>query len=106
MLLNEISVSDNPLGQLKIVTTNVQIMTLFGLKRIVKSCLVQNNSYYCAIPNCYVCQLRLQPTVRKHEYIKGTSRYQLAMLLKFHKMFIVQVNFKITFQQDHIMFCE
>ena len=42
MLLNEISLSDNSLGQLKIVTTNVQIMTLFGLKRIVKSCLVQN----------------------------------------------------------------
>ena len=57
MLLNEISVSDNSLGQLKIVSTNVQIMTLFGLKRIVKSCLVQNYSYYCAIPNCYVCQL-------------------------------------------------
>ena len=37
MLLNEISVSDNSLGQLKIVTTNVQIMTLFGLKRIVLS---------------------------------------------------------------------
>ena len=50
MLLNEISVSDNSLGQLKIATTNVQIMTLFGLKRIVKSCLVQNYSYYCAIP--------------------------------------------------------
>ena len=44
MLLNEISVSDNSLGQLKIVTTNVQIMTLFGLKRFVKSCLVQNYS--------------------------------------------------------------
>ena len=57
MLLNGISLSDNSLGQLKIVTTNVQIMTLFGLKRIVKSCLVQNYSYYCAIPNCYVCQL-------------------------------------------------
>ena len=57
MLLNEISVSDNSLGQLKIVTTNVQIMTLFGLKRIVKSCLMQIYSYYCAIPNCYVCQL-------------------------------------------------
>ena len=57
MLLNEISLSDNSLGQLKIVTTNVQLMTLFGLKRIVKSCLVQNYSYYCAIPNCYVCQL-------------------------------------------------
>ena len=42
MLLNEISLSDNSLGQLKIVTTNVQIMTLFGLKQIVKSCLVQN----------------------------------------------------------------
>ena len=50
MLLNEISVSDNSLGQLKIVTTNVQIMTLFGLKRIVKYCLVQNYLYYCAIP--------------------------------------------------------
>ena len=57
MLLNEISLSDNSLGQLKIVTTNVQIMTLFGLKRIVKSCLVHNYSYYSAIPNCYVCQL-------------------------------------------------
>ena len=57
MLLNEISVSDNSLGQLKIVTTNVQIMTLFGLKRVVKSCLVQNYSYYYAIPNFYVCQL-------------------------------------------------
>ena len=37
MLLNEISLSDNSLGQLKIVITNVQIMTLFGLKRIVMS---------------------------------------------------------------------
>ena len=46
MLLNEISVSDKSLCQLKIVTTNVQIMTLFGLKRIVKSSLVQNYSYY------------------------------------------------------------
>ena len=34
MLLSEISVSDNFLGQLKIVTTKVQIMTIFGLKRI------------------------------------------------------------------------
>ena len=42
ILLNEISLSDNFLGQLKIVITNVQIMTLFGLKRIVKPCLVQN----------------------------------------------------------------
>ena len=57
MLLNEISVSDKSLGQLKIVTTNVQIMTLFVLKQIVKSCLVQNYSYYCAISNCYICQL-------------------------------------------------
>ena len=32
-------------------------LSVFGLKRIVKSCLVQNYSYYCAIPNCYVCQL-------------------------------------------------
>ena len=57
MLLNEISVSEKSLGQLKIVTTNVQIMTLFGLKRIIKSCIEQNYSYYCVIPNCYVCQL-------------------------------------------------
>ena len=56
MLLNEISVSDNSLGLLKIVTTNVQIMTLFGLKRIVKSCLVENYSYYCVISNCFVCE--------------------------------------------------
>ena len=33
-----VSVSDNSLGQLKFVTTNVQIMTLFRLKLIVKSC--------------------------------------------------------------------
>ena len=38
MLLNEISISDKSLGQLKIGATNVQIMSLFGLKRIVKSC--------------------------------------------------------------------
>ena len=53
MLLNEINISDMSLGQLKIVTTNVQIMTSLGLKRIVKSCLVKNYWYYCAIPNCY-----------------------------------------------------
>ena len=57
MLLNEISVSEKSLCQLKIVNTNVQIMTIFGLKRIVKSCLVENYLYYCVILNCYVCQL-------------------------------------------------
>ena len=57
MLLNEISVSEKSLCQLKIVNTNVQIMTIFGLKRIVKSCLVEKYSYYCVILNCYVCQL-------------------------------------------------
>ena len=45
MLLNEIAVSEKSLGQLKMVTTNMQIMTLFELKRITKSCLVQNYSY-------------------------------------------------------------
>ena len=49
MVLNEISISDQSLEKLKIFATNVQIMTLFGLKRIVKSGLVQNCSYYCAI---------------------------------------------------------
>ena len=57
MLLNEISISDKSLGQLKIGATNVQIMFLFGLKQNVKSCQVENYSYYCAIPNCYVCHL-------------------------------------------------
>ena len=57
MLLNEKGVSEKSLGQLKIAITNVQIMTLFGLKHIVKPCLMQKYSHYCVIPNCYVCQL-------------------------------------------------
>ena len=55
MLFNEISVSENSFGQLKIAINNMHITTLFGLRRIAKPYLVQNYSYYCEIPNCYVC---------------------------------------------------
>ena len=59
MLLNELRVSENLFGPLNIVITYVQIITLLELKEIVKSCLVEMHLLctYCAIPNCYICQL-------------------------------------------------
>ena len=48
---------ESTLGQLNLHIASNDFMTLFGLKRIVNSCLVQNYLYYCVIPNCYVCQL-------------------------------------------------
>ena len=45
-----------PLDSLESVVSNIQNVTLLGLKLTVKSYLLQKYSYYCAIPNCYVCQ--------------------------------------------------
>ena len=56
LLLNEINSIVEPLDPLKSVVSNIQNVTLLGLKRIVKSYLMQKYSYYCVIPNCYVCQ--------------------------------------------------
>ena len=56
VLLNEISSIVEPLDPLKSVVNNVQNVTLLGLKRTIKSYLLQKYSYYCVIPNCYVCQ--------------------------------------------------
>ena len=56
MLLNEINSIIEPLYLLKSVVGNIQNVTLLGLKRTVKSYLLQKYSYYCIIPNCYVCQ--------------------------------------------------
>ena len=55
-LLNEINSIVKPLGPLKSVVGNIQNVTLLGLKRTVKLYLLQKYSYYCVIPNCYVCQ--------------------------------------------------
>ena len=56
VLLNEINLIVEPLDLLKSVVSNIQNVTLLALKRTVKSYLLQKYSYYCVIPNCYVCQ--------------------------------------------------
>ena len=56
MLLNEINSIVEPLDSLKSVVNNVQNVTLLGLKRTIKSYLLQKYSYYCVILNCYGCQ--------------------------------------------------
>ena len=56
VLLNEINSIVEPLDLLKSVVSNILNVTLLGLKRTVKSYLLQKYSYYCVIPNCYVCQ--------------------------------------------------
>ena len=56
VLLNEINSIVEPLDPLKSVVNNVQNVTLLGLKRTIKSYLLQKYSYYCVIPICYVCQ--------------------------------------------------
>ena len=56
VLLNEINLLVEPLDLLKIVVSNIQKVTLLGLKRTVKSCLLQKYLFYCVIRNCYVCQ--------------------------------------------------
>ena len=91
MLLNEISVSDNSLGQLKIVTTNVQIMTLFGLKRIVKgecSVLLKKNllwmktmHYPNAIRSHLVTIVPVAPFTPK-----STSKLRSALHIRYSKV--------------------
>ena len=56
VLLNEINSIVKPLDLLKGVVSNILNVTLLGLKRTVKSYLLQKYSYYCVTPNCYVCQ--------------------------------------------------
>ena len=56
VLLNKINSIAEPLDPLKRVVSNIQNVTLLGLKRTVKSYLLQKYSYDCVIPNCYVCQ--------------------------------------------------
>ena len=56
VLLNEINSIVEPLDLLKSVVSNILNVTLLGLKRTVKPYLLQKYSYYCVIPNCYVCQ--------------------------------------------------
>ena len=56
VLLNEINSIVEPLDFLKSVVSNILNVTLLGLKRTVKSYLLQKYSYYCVIPNCYVWQ--------------------------------------------------
>ena len=51
VLLNEINSIVEPLDPLKSVVNNVQNVTLLGLKRTIKSYLLQKYSYYCIIPN-------------------------------------------------------
>ena len=56
------------------------------------------------------CQTRtghIYKKLTKIEYLNCVYEKNSFKIFKvrFHKMFIVQVNFKITFQQDHIMLC-
>ena len=86
--------SDKSLGQLKIVTTNVQIMTLFGLKRIVKSCLVQTYSYYCAITNCCLsnlCQLSSLINVMLIVYYNVNFRINILYLFSICYIFFNEI---------------
>ena len=59
LLLNEINSIVETLDPLKSVVSNILNVTLLGLKHTVKSYLLQKYSYYCVIPNCYVCQSKL-----------------------------------------------
>ena len=78
MLLNEISVSNNSLDQLKIVTTNVQIMTLFRLKRMVLS-------------SAKLCVLLCNPKL-----LCLSALCQLSYLINVMLIMYYNVNFKIN----------
>ena len=59
------------------------------------SCLVNRKQIYREICCQSLCHGDLSMTCMT-----------VALIRPPNKMFIVQVNFKITFQQDHIMLCE
>ena len=42
---------------LKHVIANIETSTLLGLKRIMKNYFIDKYSYYCHIPDCYICDL-------------------------------------------------
>ena len=92
MLLNEISLSDNSLGQLKIVTTNVQIMTLFGLKRILSSAklfvLLCNPKLLCLSA---LCQLSCLINVRLIMYYNVNFRINELYLFPICYIFLMKL---------------
>ena len=42
---------------LKHVIANIETSTLLGLKRIMKNYFLDKYSYFCHIPDCYICGL-------------------------------------------------
>ena len=42
---------------LKHVIANIETTTLLGLKRIMKNYFLDKYSYFCHIPDCYICGL-------------------------------------------------
>ena len=41
----------------KHVIANIETSTLLGLKRIMKNYFLDKYSYFCHIPDCYICGL-------------------------------------------------
>ena len=46
---------------LKHVIANIETSTLLGLKRIMKNYFLDKYSYFCHIPDCYICQILFNP---------------------------------------------
>ena len=47
----------------KNVIANIETSTLLGLKRIMKNYFLDKYSYFCHIPDCYICEMTMTMTM-------------------------------------------
>ena len=57
VLLNSINNNSVISAKLKKAIANVENISLLKFKSVIKSCMIDVYSYYCNIPNCYICQI-------------------------------------------------
>ena len=57
VLLNSIKNNSVVAAKINEAIANVENISLLKFKSVIKSYMIDLHSYYCNIPNCYVCQI-------------------------------------------------
>ena len=57
VLLNSINNNSLVAAKMNEAIANIHNITLLKFKSVLKSYMIDSYSYYCNIPNCYVCQM-------------------------------------------------
>ena len=57
VFLNSINNNSHDFDKLSNIINGINDITLAKFKNVIKGCMINKYSYYCNIPNCYICQL-------------------------------------------------